>query len=176
MFSPITSGALICCSETQHVVYMRRSSKGHTFPSHFHHFSGAFEAETDLEPGDSNDLLRTAQREIHEETGYLLDPKHFQAASLLIEGGTGYFQYLFLGVDVSKEQRLQMRPSGEGVLVDFKFDELADRLCSEPFVPTCILQSMIWLSLGAPTSSKGSFSTRTARRQYDALMKHFGMT
>ena len=94
---------------------------------------------------------------------------------MLLEGGTGYFQYLFLGVDISKEQRQRMKHSREGVLVDFKFDELGEALASEPFVPTCILQTMIWLMLGAPTSSNKKFSAKSARRQYKFLLEHFGM-
>jgi 8-oxo-dGTP pyrophosphatase MutT (NUDIX family) len=173
--SPITAGALICCSETKEVVYMRRSKKVHTFPGHYHHFGGGFKASTDLERFDADDLFETAQREIREETGCRIDEEHFQAASMLLEGGTGYFQYLFLGVDISKEQRQRMKHSGEGVLVDFKFDELGKALASEPFVPTCILQTMIWLMLGAPTSSNKKFSAKSARRQYKFLMEHFGM-
>ena len=126
--SPITAGALICCSETKEVVYMKRSGKVHTFPAHYHHFGGGFKASTDLERFDGDDLFETAQREIREETGCRVDEEHFQAASLLLEGGTGYFQYLFLGVDVSKEQRQLMKPSGEGELVNFKFDELGKAL------------------------------------------------
>ena len=173
--SPITAGALICCSETNEVVYMRRSRKVHTFPGHYHHFGGGFKASTDLERFDADDLFETAQREIREETGCRIDEEHFQAASMLLEGGTGYFQYLFLGVDVSKEQRQRMKHSGEGELVNFKFDELGKALASEPFVPTCILQTMIWLMLGAPTSSNKKFSAKSARRQYKFLLEHFGM-
>jgi hypothetical protein len=170
---PITAGALICCSDRNSVVYIKRSDKLHTFPSHYHHFGGGYKAQAGFEPGDRDNLFETARREIEEENNIDIAYERFGLASLLIEGGTNYVQYLFLGVDVSEDERSQMKPSPEGQLVDFPFDELADRMSNEPFVPTCLLQTMIWLSLGAPTSSNRQFSKRMARKQFSELSMRY---
>ncbi len=173
---PLTAGALICCTARNAVVYCKRSSKVDTFASDYHHLGGGFKAGTDVGGGDRT-LIATARREISEESGGALDidASRLTLASALIEGGTNYFQYQFLGVDLSREERESMRHDPECQAVDFAMDDLGQQLIDKPFVPTCLLQTMIWLSIGAPTSSGRKFNSRVVRAQLGKLTKHYGI-
>jgi Caspase domain len=175
---PITAGALICCTARNAVVYGKRSPKVDTFESYYHHFGGGFKARSVLEEGDYNDLLVTTSRELGEETGrgIKIGRNQLKVASLLVEGGTNYFQYLFLGLDVSEAERAAMRPAIECQVEDFPIDRLAEALINRPFVPTCLLQTMIWLSIGAPASSGKRFSSKVVRTQLAKLTKHYGIS
>lgn len=173
---PITSGALICCTDKNCVIYGERHKETDTFASSYHHFGGGFRAPVGIEPGDGS-IFRTAERELEEEIGLKIPYSRLYYASAIIEGGTNYFQYCFLGVDITGEERDLARP-GEDVakLEDFPIDELADKIIAKQFVPTCVLQTIIWLSVGAPTSSKQSFDQAAIERQLNKLKEHYSFS
>ena len=170
---PITSGALICCTDKNCVIYGERHKKTDTFASSYHHFGGGFKAERGMEPGDGR-IIRTAERELEEEIGLKIHKSRLYYASALIEGGTNYFQYYFLGVDITGEERDRARPGGDVVtLEDFPIEELADKIIAKHFVPTCVLQTIIWLSVGAPASSGRSFDQAAIERQLNKLKEYY---
>lgn len=167
----VSAGALLFDSQTRTIFLQKRSQKSHTHPSQLHTFGGNYEPTTGVALRDHREVepLRfTAIREVDEETRLgAIDPGK---AVILVadqlagfEVSTGFVQFYYLGVDLTKKQIANLRGSAEeGQVIRMSLEDLKSVFKTghykdtahgrQPahFVPAGAMHILVWLGLGAP--------------------------
>lgn len=142
-------------------------------PGRLHGFAGAYMPgrEPDDSDGDGGSLLRTARRELREETGLdlaVLSPAHLVFFS---DPNTTALELCLLGVAPEPKDISRLVDTEEGGIVHVRMAELGDLLRhSERWGPGGQCEVMAWLALGAPPFSPGrDFGGRTAKQIFRDL-------
>lgn len=166
----LSGGALIFCSEKREIYLHQRSEKTDTFKRRLHIFGGNY-----IPPhwvhDDEYSLIRTAKREIVEETSLGLTWSKETPMVMGREIETGFIQFVLLGVDIpTDDTETLLRKNWEGEVVKLSFDRLEEFLLSDNinWVPSGKLFVLAWLAAGAPNlGPRARFGCRSARNLYE---------
>lgn len=151
----IYSTVLVICRETKEILLHKRGSVTR-YKDCFHVFGGGFMPEMDgYLHNDKDNLLKTAMREILEETG--LTVQWDKNVKLLhVETTAGGEELLFLGMNVTKEnvEYIQKfhKETWEGKVETIKFDKFPGFLLAKnkKWSEAGMVAILSWLALGAP--------------------------
>jgi hypothetical protein len=128
-------------------------------PGSLHTIGGAYSPpHIDGHEGDRTSLRRTAVREAGEESDAAFALDRIPMV-VFRELQTGFIQLAYLGVNISAEEKRNLKPNREGTLVYVSFDELPHVLRHERnWYPSGKAAILSWLALGAPNAGwLGSF-------------------
>ncbi len=167
----VTAGAVLYCKETDEILLQLRAAKSATHPDCLHTFGGNYEPFTWVNERDDafeEPLRHTAIREVGEETG-IADIEAKRAAVLIAEQlplptcSTGFVQYYYMGVYVSRKQLARIKSNDqEGRVYRFTLEAFRKlikrgvrvgrdgREHPTAFVPSGLAHVLVWLGLGAP--------------------------
>ena len=146
----ISANVLLVCGETEEIILHRRSPfVSRNYPHALHTFGGIYwPPEAGARGFDS--LIKTAQREVAEESGIVIDLLPLPPLLLGAEPKIGFVHIALLGVNVSRATVSAAFTNIEGSIAIVKFSDLRDRLSSDAWVPAGKAQILSWLALGAP--------------------------
>ncbi len=168
----VSAGAVVTCSERGQVLLHHRSRENvDTMKGRLHILGGAYMDDTPGMGNDAGDLSFTAAREMFEEAGVFNEPPAKWPALVSWETPTGFFQFIYLGVDVPEIQvkRQHGYPEGTVRLVDLQ--ELESLLVEGKWVDSGRAAILAWLAFGAPCTGRKKFGQRKARAIYKRVLK-----
>ena len=151
----ISACAVLVCAESREIILHRRSADAATAPGQLHTIGGAYLPPSDSNSnsskvGDRGRLADTVLREITEETGLHLQLPALPTILCSQERGTGFLQFVFLGIPVPASLLAHLRGSWEGSVVRLGFDDMRRALAEPGWVPSGKAHVLAWLALGAP--------------------------
>jgi len=144
----ISSSAVLFCKETQELILHRRAKDVATYPDRLHILGGAY-IPTDSGNSKKNELFKTVVREIYEESNLHISQTDKPYIVVTKELSTGFIQFCFLGLQVSKESLIDIKSSWEGDVQKVAFKELPTLLKSKDFVPSGKANILTWLKTQA---------------------------
>lgn len=172
---PISANALIVCASERKLILHQRSPDSTTYGDKLHTFGGAFKpsqymAPFDI-PGDRNSLEFTMIREVFEEAGIIVR-RYAEPICVAQEVNTGFIQYVFLGVRITKSQYAHLEENPEGKVMFLSFDKLPQKLhAAEGWVDSGRAHILLWLGLGAPGAGIfPRFAGLTPRALFDQVV------
>lgn len=169
----LSANALICCSKLNEVYLHYRSETVDTKKGKLHIFGGSYEHS--LFKNDEESLIRTAEREVREESGASISiPKNW-IGFVATENDTGFVQINYCGIEVAADSidAAKKRFRAEGDVLACSFLELETVLTKteSPWVETGKAVLLAWLAIGAPTTAKPGFSATKAKQMYRNVMR-----
>ena len=102
---------------------------------------------------DRGNLLLTAAREVHEETGLIVSIPTSVPLIVCEEVSIGFISLAALGVELPAEELHRAEGNFEGDTVRVGFDELHRSLLDDYWVPAGRAQVLSWLALDAPVGA-----------------------
>lgn len=177
----ISGCVLVVCVEEKKIVLHKRSSNSATYPNAIHIFGGAFIGKGQdnyRESEGDEDITRTIQRELHEESRLDIQKERIEKCKISIaeELTTGFLQVTALGLNITKKEleKIRTAPASnnkEGKTVIIGFDDIEKTITGGMFVPTGAAHIILWLGLGAPgTSRKTKFSGKSAQELFSDIV------
>jgi hypothetical protein len=147
----LSASVVVCCPESKELVLHRRADRSATYGGHLHTMGGSYIPKAVVR-SDGSSLIRTAKREVLEESGLSITLSRPVPTILCKEIDTGFIQFVLLGATINLREKGALTASWEGGPVVVPFDQLPDRLLSttEVWVPSGKVHVLSWLVLGAP--------------------------
>lgn len=155
----LSSSVVLVCQKLRVIVLHHRSSDSVSYPDSLHTIGGAFDPSK-----DRRSLIRTAHREVDEETEASVLFESTPPMILALEKPTRFLQLVFLGANISPTQCNNLINNWEGHgIVKIHFDDLRNQLSSTlnvtdatgtcrtvGWVPSGKAHVLAWLAFGAP--------------------------
>ena len=168
----VSAGAVVTCSERGQVLLHQRSRENvDTMKGRLHILGGAYMDKTAGMGNDAGDLSFTAAREMFEEAGVFNEPPAKWPALVSWETPTGFFQVIYLGLDVPDRQVQRHHGYPEGTVLPVDFADLEGLLIDGKWVDSGRAAILAWLALGAPSTGRSNFQGRKAKAMYKRVMK-----
>ncbi len=164
----ISSSTVLFCRETQELILHRRSKDVATYPDRLHILGGAY-IPTDSGNSRKDELFKTVVREIHEESNLHVTQNTTPYIVVTKELSTGFIQFCFLGLEVSKESLKNIKSSWEGKVQRVAFKELPTLLKSRDFVPSGKANILTWLKTQAEDLNL-RFDNLSATQLYNEIL------
>ncbi|WP_162800593.1 NUDIX hydrolase [Acidibrevibacterium fodinaquatile] len=145
----VISACVVLFSKQKKTLYVhRRGERSVTYPGHLHTYGGHFKPAPEWGAHDIDSLLMTAVHQLQEEAGLHVSP--LQKVPLMVseETPTGFVQLVLLGVDIGEMGFVG--PQLEGEAEGISFADLEGKLKPANWVPSGLMQILVWLALGAP--------------------------
>lgn len=170
----VSAGAVIVCPEARTLVFHHRSPHSRTFPDRIHTVGGAYRPPG-VQPGDFDLSLKSAaQHKVRAETNAVITCDNCPPMLLAAEISERFFQFVFLGADISVNQLKSMKENWQGAgIVKVSFDQLRGFLVAppRPWVPTGKAHILAWLALGAPGAGRRpKFGKLSAQMLFDEVV------
>ena len=166
----LSASAIFICSANEELIVHQRSGTVATHPHHWHIFGGAFNPIVDTISNQAS-LRHTLQREILEETSLSCAIPNNSTFSLCKEKTTGFLQWCLLGMPIDVAQLEHLHGNWEGSIHRLPFNQLAEFLQDEKWVPSGKANILSWLALGAPhTKPQQKFGPYTALQLFERLI------
>lgn len=172
---PISADALLVCASERKLILHHRNPESATYPSVRHILGGAFKPPQCVPPfnipGDRDSLEFTMIREVFEEAGIIVRP-YAEPICVAKEVNTGFIQYIYLGIRVTKSEFARLRENPEGDLDLLSFDNLPKKLhLAQEWCDSGRAHVLLWLSLGAPGAGLfPKFNGLTPRALFDQVV------
>jgi len=170
LVAPITAGGILSCVERGSVIFHRRAANSHTHPNCLSMFGGYMNPDVDTSVEEN--VIREMKEEIGLNLSNLVKGGAYPYLLLEHEPKKDNYQFTFLGLDVSADQFLNLKPDDEGEIVEILFDELFEVINNRmDWAPVGLLLTICWLALGAPISHKSlAFDPAKAEKFYNKWM------
>jgi len=172
-FGILSASSFLVSLEQRQMIIQKRGAGMDLNPGRLHGFAGAYSPGRALDDsdGDAQSLMRTARRELREETGLdLADmaPPHLVFFS---DPRTTAFEMCLLGNRIRPEDLAKLTDTEEGGVFPIPMDELGELLShDERWGPGGQCEVMAWLALGAPPFAPDeNFAGLTARQTFEKL-------
>lgn len=172
-FGILSASSFLVGVETRTLFIQRRGAGVDLNPGRLHGFAGAYSPgrlARDAD-GDAESLMRTARRELREETG--LDLATMRPAHLVFfsDPKTTALEMCLLGLSASPDEVARLEDTEEGGIYPIPMDELGALLTrNDRWGPGGQCEVMAWLALGAPPFAPGErFSGLTAQETFEKL-------
>lgn len=172
----ISGSAVLCCHKTRQLIFQRRSSLSATYPNFLHIMGGSCIAPTrgNQRPHDAC-IAQTIQREIHEESGLMIDYNRLKTRHISIthEKTTGFIQISALGVHLTSleiQAAADIGGSDEGRIQYVDFDNLENTLTANDVVPTCTVNVLLWLISDPLVRTQRVFAGKTGQAVFDRII------
>lgn len=165
----VYAGAILVCPEEGCIFVHRRAFDVATEPGKLHGFLGAFIVHHQNQ-SDEN-LLHACFRELHEESS--AQPSLENSRVLIVENiEIGWIDVMFMAGIISNSNAKRLKGSGEGEVQRLDFDQLEQKLISNPdeWVSNGIAHHLIWLKLNAPGSP--AWFQKKSHEMYKRISEH----
>jgi ADP-ribose pyrophosphatase YjhB (NUDIX family) len=179
----LSAGGIVFCPTDRTVLLQRRGEHVATYPQSWHLLGGNYEPA--IEHNDADDqynepLLRTAVREIDEESHLRTLNTRRAFVSCAEETMTGFVQFMLVGVAISKARKSEVYGSREGAARFLSLEEIVTTFTRPPsadgvggrWVPSGALHLAAWLAMGAPDQNRQAPMRREAIAAFEALLPH----
>ena len=149
----LSASSFLVSLEKRCLIVQKRGAGMDLNPGRLHGFAGAYQPgrQPDDSDGDGRSLMRTARRELREETGLDLPDLRPPHLVFFSDPRTTAFEMCLLGNAVTPDEVARLADTEEGGVHAIPMDELGELLTHDDrWGPGGQCEIMAWLALGAP--------------------------
>lgn len=173
----IYSTVIVFCIEKKEI-YLHIRKKGTQYADCYHVFGGGYvSAASPNRLFDSHSLIKTAMREVLEETGLSIQWNE-KVKMIHIKPKAGGEEFVLLGVNVTPDNVKHVtkthRETWEGFVKPISFNKLYSYLLNKKnkWCPTGMVVLLSWLALGAPgCEPETRFGRYTAQELFETVLE-----